>query len=340
MKTGAVTPESTRKFTKKAPIMANITAAKPTTEERAHAAFHRVMESAPMGLLICAALGLAIIGGFQYLFYFFILPASWGFTLTAAFSASVAVFFEALGFFFLVATVRDFSAGAKREGWLGLSGTILLFAYTLWECTHIAATFDRETPESWWAMFGIVGTIGTIVRLVEFRIALTVASSVQRKNALAEAETTIADERKRNLELTGKLYRFEEAERTEKQRLQAENEQREKQRVEQEGRDRQQAWDALQQEATEARQEAERLRRAAARAEKAPAGITVTNTGRAEMERKAADFYKRNKITPTQQQVAEMVGLKDAKSVRNQFPNGSWDDFLEGLEAEMIALQY
>lgn len=57
------------------------------------------------------------------------------------------------------------------------------------------------------------------------------------------------------------------------------------------------------------------------------------------MERKAADFYKRNKITPTQQQVAEMVGLKDAKSVRIQFPNGSWDEFLETLEAEMLSAQ-
>lgn len=319
--------------------MANISVTKTTTEERAHAAFHRVMESAPMGLLICAALGLAIIGGFQYLFYFYILPASWGFTLTAAFSASVAVFFEALGFFFLVATVRDFSAGARREGWLGLSGTILLFAYTLWECTHIAATFDRETPESWWAMFGIVGTIGTIVRLVEFRIALTVASSVQRKNALAEAENALEAERKNALVLTGKLHRFEEAERTEKQRLQAENEQREKERIEQEARDRQQAWDALQQEAAEARQEADRLRRAVVRAEKPPAGIPAVSTGRAEMERKATDFYKRNHILPTQQQVAEMVGLKDAKSVRIQFPNGSWDAFLETLEAEMLAAQ-
>ncbi len=319
--------------------MSNSPIAKPSTEERAHAAFHRVMESAPMGLLVCAALGLAIIGGFQYLFYFYILPASWGFTLTAAFSASVAVFFEALGFFFLVATVRDFSAGARREGWLGLSGTILLFAYTLWECTHIAATFDRDTPESWWAMFGIVGTIGTIVRLVEFRIALTVASSVQRKNALAEAENALAEERKRSLELTGKLVRFEQAEQAERQRIEQEARQAEADRLELEARRRQEAWDNLQQEAAQARQEAERLRRAADRAEKKTPGIPISGTGRMEMERKASDFYKRNKILPTQQQVAEMVGLKDAKSVRIQFPNGSWDAFLETLEAETLAAQ-
>ena len=312
---------------------------KPTTEDRAHAVFHSVMESAPMGLLLCAALGLAIIGGFQFLFYFYILPAAWGFPLTATFSASIAIFFEGLGFFFLVATVRDFSAGARKEGWLGLSGTVLLFAYTLWECTHIATQFDGATPESWWAIFGIVGTIGTIVRIVEFRIALTVASSAKRKSTLSEAETALSEERKRTLELTGKLVRFEQAELAENQRTQEEKEQREKERIEQEARDRQQAWDTLLQEAAEARQETERFRRVAERAEKKPPGIPITNTGRAEMERKAADFYKRNNILPTQQQLAEMVGLKDAKSVRIQFPNGSWDAFLEGLEAEMLALQ-
>ena len=209
MKTAVSAAESTaQKYKKHTMHTATATSHQPTTEERAHAAFYRVMDAAPMGLLVCAALGLAIVGGFQYLFYFYILPASWGFALTAAFSASVAVFFEALGFFFLVATVRDFSAGARREGWLGLSGTILLFAYTLWECTHIAACFDRDTQQSWWAMFGIVGTIGTIVRLVEFRIALTVSSSVQRKNALQAAETALAAERKNTAELTGKLFRF------------------------------------------------------------------------------------------------------------------------------------
>jgi len=50
------------------------------------------------------------------------------------------------------------------------------------------------------------------------------------------------------------------------------------------------------------------------------------------MMRKAREFFNRNNIIPTQQQVAEMVGLRDAKSVRLQFPNGSWDAFIETLQ--------
>lgn len=319
--------------------MHNTALPRPTTEERAHTLFNRVMESAPMGLLVCAALGLTIVGVFQFIYYFSVLPGGWNFTLITAISTALATFFEALGFYFLVTTVRDFSSGARKEGWIGLCATFLLWGYALWECRHIAARFSAHTPETYWSILGIIATITCIVRVVEFRIALTVTSAVQRKNALAEAENALDQERKRALELTGKLAHFEQAERTEKQRIQEETEQREKERAEAESLRRQQAWDALQQEAAEARSEVERLRRAAERAEKKAPGIPIVGTGRADMEREAAKFFLRNNIHPTQQQVAEMVGLKDAKSVRLQFPNGSWEAFLGTLEAESLSAQ-
>ena len=278
-------------------------------EERANSAFYRVMESAPMGLLISAALGLAIVGVFQYLFYLDVLPYGWNTPLRCAIASATAAFFEALGLFFLITTVRDFSAHARREGFIGLLATCLLWAYALWESTHVAASFDRDTPETYWAVFGIIGTIVCIVRIVELRIALTVTSAMQR-----------ADYRKTIAELTGKLSAFE----AEKARIEAEKYEAEKYAATL-------AEQQREQEIAAAFEELDNLRRRLARADRTGAA-PIDRNKRSEIERKVRDFYRKNHTAPTQAQAATISGLGDARALRHHFPNGAWDAFIATLQ--------
>ena len=237
-----------------------------TDEQRTNTLFYRVMESAPLWLLIFAALGLAIAGVFQFLFYLHILPTAWPSALTSCISAALALFFEGLGFYFLVTTVRDFSAGARREGAIGLTATFLLWAYALWECVHISASFDSNTPESFWSICGILGTIVCLVRIVELRITLTVTSAYQRIDEVAVITAELEADRKQLEIVTGKLLHLEaEKQAANNRKLEAEKRQQEEQQrlfeLEQAEIRRQQ-----EEQLREAIEEAERLRRQLARA--------------------------------------------------------------------------
>ncbi len=292
-------------------------------EARANSAFFRVMETAPLGLLISAALGLAIVGVFQYIFYLLILPGGWSAMLRAILSGSLAVFFEALGFYFLVATVRDFSAGHRREGYIGLLATFLLWGYALWEATHIAAAFDANTPETWWSIFGIIGTIVCVVRVVELRITLTVTSAYRRNNEMAAISAAAEAQRKTIETLTGKLALYE----AESARIEAEKAEAEKTaaRLAEEARDAQIA---------PAFAELDRLRKSAARAERTGHPHPIDRNKRAEIERKVRKFYKENGMPPTQAQAATIAGLSDPRALRHLSPNGAWEGFIETLKPE------
>ena len=294
-----------------------------TAEQRTNTAFFRIMETAPIGLLISAALGLAIVGVFQYIFYLIILPDGWSTLLSAILAGSLATFFEALGFYFLVATVRDFSAGHRREGYIGLLATFLLWAYALWEATHIAATFDANTPETWWSIFGIIGTIVCVVRVVELRITLTVTSAYNRKNEI-DALHAATEEQRKNIEtLTGKLAAYE----AENTRIEAEKAEAEKQAqlLEQHRRE---------QEIADAFAELDRLRKSVARSERSGHPAAIDRNKRGEIERKVRDFYRKTGTLPTQAQAATLAGLGAPRALRHHFPNGAWDAFTASIQAE------
>lgn len=294
-------------------------------EHRANTAFHRVMETAPMGLLVSAALGLAIVGVFQYIFYLVVLPTGWSALLRATISGGLAAFFEALGFYFLVATVRDFSAGHQREGYIGLTATFLLWAYALWEAHHISAAFDAGGK--YWAIMGIIGTIVCVVRVVELRITLTVTSAFRRLDALSEAETTIAEYRKQLDELTGKVNRYEAEMKAADERKKAEAERLAALEAEANERKQAEEYAALQKELST-------LRRIAAKAESDPAtGKVKVNAGK--VETIIRDFMRKNKgMKPTRTQIAAAVQV-DERSLRNHFPNGSLDGIIDDLFREI-----
>jgi len=301
--------------------------AQHNAEDRANSAFFKVMQSAPMGLLISAALGFALVGIFQFLFYLDVLPSRWQPALLWVLSIGLSAFFEGLAFFFLLTTVRDFSAGAKREGWIGALASFLLLTYCMWEAHHIAGKFDDNTPEGYWTIAGIVGTITVILRVVELRIALTVTHEYKRKSALAEAEVKMQEMGRDIKDLSSQLVEYKRKEEQEALRLEAEAEaqlQKEMQRIEEE---RESAHRM-------ALQEAERLKRQLASMERTK-GIAITSVSAEDMKRKAREFYERNGIPPTQQQVAEMCGLKDAKSVRLKFPNGAWERYILSIKEEL-----
>lgn len=307
-----------------------------SSEHRANTAFFRIMETAPLGLLISAALGLALVGVFQYIFYLDVLPAGWAWFLRATLSTGLAAFFEGLGFYFLVATVRDFSGGHRREGYIGLTATFLLWAYALWEAHHISTAFDAGGK--YWAIMGIIGTIVCVVRVVELRITLTVTSAYQRQSEVDELRTTLQSERKQRLELTGKVNHYEaEKRRIEQEKAEAEKNafQAEQQRIEQEKALREMQ---MQQENENLQNELADLRKKVDRAEKrsVSAGNTqpVDRNKRPEIERRVQEFYRKNNVVPTQDQAAKLVGLKDARALRYHFQNGSWDKFVESLQPE------
>ena len=295
--------------------MQHTSAAVSHAEERATSTFQRVMESAPMGLLISAALGLAIVGVFQYLFYLDVLPSGWNAPLRCAIASATAAFFEALGLFFLITTVRDFSAHARREGFIGLLATCLLWVYAVWEATHVAAAFDRDTPESYMAVFGIIGTIVCIVRIVELRIALTVTSAVQR-----------TDYRKQLNELAGKVNRYEAEMKAEEDRKKAE------------------ADRLAQLEAAEAERRKEEeiatMRRELAAARRELSKVEATPGGKIKVSAEKVnaairDFMRKNRgMKPSRAQIAAAVQV-DERSLRNHFPNGSLDTVIEQLFREV-----
>jgi hypothetical protein len=293
-----------------------------TTEQRANTAFSNIMDSAPMGLLVTAALGLLLAGVFQFLFYFTVLPERWNSILLISLSAGLAAFFEGLGFYFLVTTVRDFSAGARREGWIGILATLLLWAYAIVEAQHIAAAFDRDTLESYWAILSIIGTIVCIVRIVEVRITLTVTSAAKRAKEERTLLQQLAEQQQLLDAVSGKLAIYEkEKERAELAEL-ALQQQETEQRAEEERR-----------RIADMERENQRLRR---QLESAPQGRKLSSgTSREAMEAAARKFYKTSGILPTQGQVAQMLGLRDGKSVRLQFPNGSWIALMQSITSNL-----
>jgi hypothetical protein len=282
-------------------------------QDRANSFFAQVMSTAPTGLLISAALGLAIAGVFQFMFYSFILPEWWGASLRTTISVGLAVFFELLGFYFLVATVRDFSGGHRKEGWLGLLATLMLFAYSLTEAHHISSRFDGNTPESFWAIFGILGTIVSVVRVVEFRIALTVTSEMSNQSTIADLSEKIGNLEKEILFLKGENFRL-----MSEKNAREESELLEKQRIEQEEADRKRR-------AESARiKELERL-----------AGVKTSGSIPVDKRKliidKATSLYRKTGMVPTKTQVEKELGLSDG-SVKYYFKNGS---FQEAVEAEI-----
>lgn len=300
------------------------TTATTSSEHRANTAFHRVMETAPMGLLISAALGLIIVGVFQYIFYLGVLPTGWSGTLRATLSTGLAAFFEGLGFYFLVATVRDFSSNHRREGYIGLLATCLLWTYALWEAHHISAAFDAGGK--YWAIMGIIGTIVCVVRVVELRITLTVTSAFLKADALAVAEKNLSDYRKQLDELTGKVNRYEAEMKAAEDRKKAEQQRlQELEAAEAERR--------KEEEVATMRRELAAARRELAKVESMPGGKIKVSAEK--VSAAIRDFMRKNRgMKPSRAQIAAAVQV-DERSLRNHFPNGSLDGIIEELFREI-----
>jgi len=289
------------------------TATKLNAEERATALFTRMTEFGPMGLMIGAALALMVAGAFQYRFYLLVIPAEWGGLSQQVLSVLIATAFECLAFFFLVTTVRDFGKGARKEGWIGSSATALLLAYSLFECHHIASAFDGNDPEKFLWIFGVLGTVIIIVRVVEFRIAVTVSSSLNRDNAVRDLSEKIGNLEKEILTLKGENFRLmsEKNERDEKELL-------EKQRIEREESDRKK------------RAEAARIKELERLAGLKSSG-SIPGDKRKMILDKARQMQQENGKVPGKSELEKILNFSEG-TVKYYFPNGS---FQAALEAEI-----
>lgn len=299
-------------------------AATPTTEERTNSLFFRVMETTPMGLLIGAALGLIIAGVFQFIFYLSILPPTWSVLLRTSISGSLAVFFELLAFFFLVATVRDFSSGHRREGWIGVSASLLLLAYCAWEAIHISSLFDNNTSEGFWAICSILGTIILAVRVVELRITLTVSSAYKQKDQVAELNATIQQLQATLASTSAKLQHYlnieAEAEANRLRLLELEQEQAERQKEEQ---------------YRQAQSELTRLRRMVERSEVSPADNRKKTLTQSEILKAAFPYFDPNtgKLKVTREVIAAAVKTT-TRTISEKFKNGTLEAALRQMASD------
>lgn len=293
------------------------------TPERAITLFARVMGSAPTGLLLCAALGLALVGVFQFKYYEAALPDFLGEWLIILLSFGISIFVESLGFFLLVATVRDYSSGARKEGTLGLLATILLYAFSMWEAYTVSVRFAENDHPRFLSLFSLIGTIVTIVRVVEFRIALTVtATETQRKknDLLSEENAALKME---ILELRGAVSRFEQEKKARETAEVAENERiaKESERIQREDQERKQK---------ERDAELSRLRKIAA-------GISQDKSPdrRGKILAKAREILHKEGRIPTKREIETALGFSQG-SVKYYFPNGSYEAAIKGEEISAL----
>ena len=292
-----------------------------TSEQRTNTLFFSIMETTPMGLLLGAALGLLIAGVFQFIFYLTILPDTWSVLLRTILSTGLAVFFEMLAFFFLVATVRDFSSGAKREGWIGVSASLLLLTYCAWEAIHIASVFDNNTAEGFWSICSILGTIILAVRVVELRITLTVSSAYKKADTERSLQTIINEMMAENGSILLKLqkYQAEEAE-VEANKLRI---QQIKQQEEAEARDAEYRSNIA---------ELNRLRKALEKTEGEKKTVRSGVQLDSEVVKTAFRYFDKNtrKLTVTRERIAAECNTT-TRTLSTRFPNGS-------LEAKLLMM--
>lgn len=277
-----------------------------------------------MGLLIGAALGLLIAGVFQFIFYLTILPPTWSIVLRTSLATGLAVFFELLAFFFLVATVRDFSSGAKREGWIGVSASLLLLSYCAWEAIHIASVFDNDTPDGFWAICSILGTIILAVRVVELRITLTVSSAYKKADTDQSLQAIINDMMAENGSILLQLQKY-----------QAEEAEVEANRILVQQLQQQEAEAQRQAEIASNMKELEKLRKAMAaiESEKKP----IRNSVQLESEIVAAAFRYfdplSGKLTATREKIAAECNTT-TRTLSTKFPNGSLEAQLQRMYSD------
>lgn len=272
-----------------------------------------------MGLLIGAALGLLIAGVFQFIFYLNILPATWSVLLRTCLATGLAVFFEILAFFFLVATVRDFSAGAKREGWIGVSASLLLLSYCGWEAIHIASVFDNNTEEGFWSICSILGTIILAVRVVELRITLTVSSAYKKADSDKSAQALISELQSKLESKSIKLQAYLDAEEEAEQNRVLAAQVREAE-----------ATAKREEEVRAAMKELEKLRKQLSASEENQKPTRNTKGLRSEIIEAAFRHYNPNtqKLSVTREVIASLCNTT-TRTISSHFPNGTLETVLK-----------
>lgn len=156
--------------------------------------FSRALESiedlAPSGMIAAVVVTLVFEGFFQYIFWHEMFPrlTDWHRHYAAG---SIATFIGMFRLWFLVMSSRDIAAGNIRVAVLGITASVGLMVYCIWECYHIGARWsdvaDRDAVVAM-LVFTTCIVIVAEVRLMMSRYGGWRNSAAQAAEAIERAE--------------------------------------------------------------------------------------------------------------------------------------------------------
>jgi hypothetical protein len=169
--------------------------------------FSRTLESiedlAPSGMIVAVVVTLVFEGFFQYIFWYEMFPRLVeGHRHYAA--GSIATFIGMFRLWFLVMSSRDIAAGNIRVAVLGITASVGLMVYCIWECYHIGARWSDAADRD--VVVAMLVFTTCIVIVAEVRLMMSryggwrnSAAQAARAIALAEAGQAAAEEEAQTL---------------------------------------------------------------------------------------------------------------------------------------------
>lgn len=125
-------------------------------------------------LIIFGLLSFLVLGIYAMDYYAQLNSSRFGYAGGMAMGFFLAAIIEGGRFAFLLASVRDFSIGNKRNGWLGLVASIFLVVHDLtvsWKVAHL------WSPENAMAYFNLLLFLVLFGLFVEIRLVMAFSSS-------------------------------------------------------------------------------------------------------------------------------------------------------------------
>lgn len=285
-------------------------------------AFKRLLRFAHPGLLVAAAILLAVQGFLTSKYYHDALGTQvFSADIRTWVAAAASIGFKLLAFGLLFISVLDFSEGRKRVGKWGFLATGVLNLYFVYE-SHSMASMWAETPEAYWHIFPMLLSETLMVLFVEWRLAFSVGQAQESENHLAVAaqrEQALSERLAAALSelsaLQAEKTESENAQRAEQQRIAEQAATLAARQAEQQEQEREQREAQMQ-------SEIQRLQRRLAVAEKSDTGKTKKPGTRQTLLETAVRLTQQNGTFPTIRAIEDAAGFSDG-TAKYHFPNGS-----------------
>ncbi len=263
-----------------------------------------------IGLIITAAVSLIVVAVLKGWYFYQIFEHFRSQVIAVFLPVAIAIASQMIRFVFLLSSAKDLGRGNMLGATLGGIASIGMIIYEISEATH-------------WVDFWSVGNAGVrmplfyafcfLILAALFCEARLCIALLPEKYTMRKAETVLRaqleEKEKTIVDVTDKMRHLFA--------YKAEIEAQKQAKTEEEERQRQAAKQ-------KAEQEKDReLRRLQELVKDMKEGVKLTPTSREGILQAAKEFVKENGRVPTQAEIAETLSIS-ARTVRNQFPNGSW----------------